>query len=94
MTGYIELGEDVEQLTARISKLMNMELLSVVDKKFLDKGKWEQGLRMSGRYGNWDQYRNYVVVSTNNDRQYPGLDRILEVSDKDRNFLLRSGGGR
>ncbi|GAB7026822.1 cache domain-containing protein [Geotalea toluenoxydans] len=92
LTGYIELGEDVEQLTARISKLMNMELLSVVDKKFLDKGKWEQGLRMSGRYGNWDQYRNYVVVSTNNDRQYPGLDRILEVSDKDRNFLLRSGG--
>jgi hypothetical protein len=92
LQGYLELGEDVEQLTARVSKLMNMELLSVVDKKYLDKAKWEQGLRMSGRYGNWDQYRNYVVVSTINDRKYPGLDRILDVSDKDRYFLFRSDG--
>ncbi|WP_243372533.1 cache domain-containing protein [Geotalea sp. SG265] len=93
LAGYLELGEDVEQLTARISKLMNMELISVVDKKFLDKGKWEQGLKMSGRYGDWDQYKHYVVVSTNNDRKYPGLDRVLDVTET-RTFMMNSGGRR
>lgn len=93
LTGYIELSEDVEQITARISRIMDIELLSVVDKNFLEKGKWEQGLRMSGRTANWDQYREFVVVSSNTDKKYTELGKVLDVLQQGAGrFMVRSDG--
>lgn len=94
VAGYIELGEDVEQITARISQIMNIELLSVVAKKYLDKGKWEQGLRMSGRTGDWDRYKDFVVVSSDSKKVYPGLDKVLAESKKSDDQFVLSAGGR
>ena len=77
LAGYIELGEDVEQITARISRIMNIETVSVVAKKYLDKGQWEQGLRMSGRTSDWERFKDYVIVSSDSTKVYPGLERVL-----------------
>ncbi len=92
LAGYIELSEDVEQMTSRISGIMNIDLLSVVDKKFLDKEKWEQGQRMSGRSGRWDQYQDFVIVSSNTAKKHD-LTKILDFVKKGSGqFLVTTGG--
>ncbi|MCP4689690.1 MAG: hypothetical protein GY859_16675, partial [Desulfobacterales bacterium] len=61
--GYIELGEEIEHITPKLKAILGVELLFAIDKSFLDRDKWEEGLGMMGRGGGqWDRFAHFVIM--------------------------------
>jgi signal transduction histidine kinase/DNA-binding response OmpR family regulator len=77
LVGYIELGEEIEHITPYLSQILDVDLIFLIDKQHLEREKWEEGLEMMGRSGDWDQSPSFVVI-----------DRTLEIESSEvLNFL-------
>lgn len=61
LAGYLELGEEISHISKQISETLGIHLMSVINKKFVDRARWEEGMRMLGMQANWDLYQQYVV---------------------------------
>ncbi len=63
LAGYIELGMEVGNITSRETKdILGVELFYTLDKSYLNRADWEDGRKMTGHTGDWDQFSNFVVV--------------------------------
>ena len=62
LLGYIELGMEIEHITALIKKSMGTELIFLIDKSNLSREKWEEGLNIVGKKGNWDQFQDFAII--------------------------------
>ncbi len=62
--GFIELGEEIEHITPKLEKALDVDLVFLINKTFLIRDNWEQGQKMMGRTGNWDVMREYVIVDS------------------------------
>ena len=67
LIGYIELGMEIDHVINRLMEVFGYDVVVVIHKKFLDREKWESGMRTLGRDANWDRYKT-VVLS----REYSG----------------------
>ncbi len=82
LVGFIELGVEIENLAPKLKKILGSDLIFTVNKTNLDRARWEEGLRMMGRSGNWDQFSDYVIFSQTLDEipakidQHKRLDAI------------------
>nr|MBC8464027.1 hypothetical protein [Deltaproteobacteria bacterium] len=63
LVGFIELGVEIENLAPKLKKILGSDLVFTVNKSYLDRAKWEEGLMMMERSGNWDQFSDYVIFS-------------------------------
>ncbi|HIJ79965.1 MAG: response regulator, partial [Desulfobulbaceae bacterium] len=61
LSGYLELGEEISHITGQMKETLGIEILSVIDKKFLNRAKWEEGMGMIGVSANWDLFDDFVV---------------------------------
>ena len=62
LVGYVELGKEFEDIASEVSKLLNVDLVVAVDKKFLDRKRWENRNKKLGKQSKWDEYPNHVVI--------------------------------
>ncbi len=62
LIGYLELGKEIEDVLASIPQQSEVELAVVIRKTILNRGKWEAGMKMLGREGNWSQFSEDVLV--------------------------------
>ncbi|CAN2039000.1 hypothetical protein GMMP15_1020006 [Candidatus Magnetomoraceae bacterium gMMP-15] len=62
LVGYIELGKEIEHITPELKKIFNVELIFIIEKFYLARAKWEEGLKMMGRTGDWDQFADFVII--------------------------------
>ena len=101
LLGYIELGEEIEHIAPQLKDLVGCELFFTIDKQYLVREKWEEGMAMLGQTGNWDELPDRVVV----DRTLPAFpvklreylkrphqehaSMLIEASAEDR--IFRSG---
>ena len=76
LVGYIELGEEIEHISQQLSQTLGISLLVAVRKEFLDRSKWEEGLKMMDRAADWDEFPDMVVVDRTTKSLQP---RILEI---------------
>jgi signal transduction histidine kinase len=60
--GFIELGEEIEHITPELKEGLGVELAFLIKKSLLNRNDWEEGLRMTGRSGNWDLMPDYVIA--------------------------------
>lgn len=86
--GYIELGKEIEHITPTLSKILRADLIFAIDKSHLDRTKWEEGLQMTGRSGNWDQLRDFVIVDHTVDLEFSKLQRYLKQDHRAHARLL------
>ncbi|NOR44387.1 MAG: hypothetical protein GQ534_02285, partial [Candidatus Delongbacteria bacterium] len=77
LEGYIELGEEIEHLTSEISSILNLDLIFVIDKKYLNREEWENGLKILNRSGNWDQFSNVTIISSSLETMPDNLTKAL-----------------
>jgi PAS domain S-box-containing protein len=63
LVGYIELGEEVENIIQKIRNILNVELYLSMYKSNLNRERWEKGMELLGRKGNWDLLNGAVIVS-------------------------------
>ncbi len=98
LVGYIELGEEIEHVTARLKNVLGAELIFVIEKTFLNRGKWEEGLKMLGKTCNWDQLADFVIIDSTIEKTPSALGKEIHrhrVDDEkftfkistDRNYL-------
>ncbi len=60
--GFVELGEEIYHITAKLKNTIGVELIVNLHKKFLDRPGWEAGMKMLGRTYDWDQFPEVVLV--------------------------------
>ncbi|MBD3381036.1 MAG: PAS domain S-box protein, partial [candidate division Zixibacteria bacterium] len=62
LVGYLELGEEIEHITDQLTQMYDVKLIFTVEKKFLDRSGWENGLRVMGKEGDWDRFDDIVAI--------------------------------
>ncbi|MFH1525743.1 MAG: PAS domain S-box protein [Bacteroidota bacterium] len=62
LVGYIELGEEIEHLTHDLSNILNVELIFLVNKDYLNRSDYEEGLKMLNKSGDWDMLPHHVII--------------------------------
>ena len=61
LLGYLELGEEVDQVVRDMQHLFKIDLVVAIDKRYLRKEGWESGMGMLGRRSEWSQFPQRVV---------------------------------
>lgn len=64
LVGYIELGKEIDQITPIFKHILNLEMVFTVEKKHLDRKLWVAGETMLSKPGKWEQFHDFVVVSS------------------------------
>ena len=62
VTGYLELGMEIEHLVTELTADLNVDLLTVVRKEFTSQEKFEAGRKTFGFVGQWDDFTPFVVT--------------------------------
>jgi len=83
LVGYIELGEEIEHILPVMKEIFNVELMAVIDKEFVNRSGWEEGMRMMGRKGDWNFLPDTVIAdSTFENLSEKSLQNIKKVVSK------------
>lgn len=62
LVGYVELGEEIEDVLHDIQAIVGTDHLLTIDKQFLKRIDWESGMRMLGRDADWDLLPGMAAV--------------------------------
>lgn len=62
LIGYLELGKAVDNFMPTLGNILGVEVLMLVETRFLDRRNWEKGQRLMGRHGLWNEVPGHVVV--------------------------------
>ena len=79
LIGYIELGEEIEHILPRIKDLAGVDLIVTINKAYLDRAKWDKGLKMMGRKSDWDKFSDFVIVDATLPEIPEQLDELLRI---------------
>jgi signal transduction histidine kinase/CheY-like chemotaxis protein len=83
LIGYIELGKEIEHLTVALKKALNVELFFTINKAFLNRTDWEEGLKMMGRNGDWKQFSEAVIIDKTMHKVPPTLHEFINKNSYD-----------
>ncbi len=64
LIGYLELGEEIEHITLEMKNILGSEIIFLIEKQFLERKKWEAGLKVFNKIGNWDEFDNFVFIDS------------------------------
>jgi signal transduction histidine kinase len=63
LIGYFELGIEFEDVMQSIHELLEVDIFVAIDKKFLDRPKWDSMQKKLGRSVRWDEFPSVIVLS-------------------------------
>ncbi|MDH5388847.1 MAG: diguanylate cyclase [Gammaproteobacteria bacterium] len=84
LIGYVELGMEIDHILNRLKEYQNVQLVTVINKKYLDREKWMAGMRDLGRKQDWDHFDD-LVISTASDVVMPAL--LLEFLEREGSLI-------
>jgi len=67
LIGYMELGQEIDGILEETHQAFDVVLYMLIDKKYLDRAKWEEGMRMLSRPFDWEKLDDTVLVSQSQD---------------------------
>jgi cell division protein FtsL len=73
LIGYLEVGEEIGHLTPQLRWESELDVIFTIDKSKVDREGWEAGSRIFGRTGDWDDFRNFVVM----DKTYAAIPKPI-----------------
>jgi len=80
LLGYIELGQEIDELIRDTRSMFHVELFMLVGKQYLVQSEWEAGMRMLGRPFDWNTLSAAVLVSQSlQDVPIEALNRVNAV---------------
>jgi len=77
LLGYIELGEEIDQIIQDMQRIFKVNLWVVIDKQYLHESDWLSGMKILGRKADWNHLPNKVIVSQTLNALPDGLTNIL-----------------
>jgi diguanylate cyclase (GGDEF)-like protein/PAS domain S-box-containing protein len=94
LEGYIELGMEIEHITQLIKQALNLDLLVLIEKKFLKRDDWKAGQKMLNRKGNWDLYDDFVITDRTIEDSPVLNDKIGSHQKDNESIFSAEFGGR
>ena len=93
LVGYIELGEEIENMLPDISNMLNSEVYVLINKDRLNKTDWEQGQTISTHAStfDWEYHPNYVITYHSSSKIPVELSTL--ISDVVHSRVYHTGGG-
>jgi methyl-accepting chemotaxis protein len=85
LVGYLELGKEIEHITQALHQILGVELFFTINKSFIKRTDWEEGLKMMDRTADWEQFSHVVIIDKTMPTLPQGLQKFLKV------FLSQSG---
>ncbi|MES9962079.1 MAG: diguanylate cyclase [Candidatus Sedimenticola sp. 20ELBAFRAG] len=70
LVGYLELGMEIDHVINRLRDIFGYDVVVVIHKRYLNREKWEDGMRVLGRTADWDRFPS-VVMSAEVPRDLP-----------------------
>lgn len=62
LLGYVELGKEVGLMLEDMASTLDLDLFVVLDKKFVERSYWEDGMRALGRVPDWNELATGLIV--------------------------------
>lgn len=81
LIGYIELGMEIDQILKNLQESLNVQLITVINKKYLDRENWIKGMQELGRAQDWDHFQDVII------NKYAALTTPVQLV----NFLENEG---
>ncbi len=82
LVGYVELGEEIEGVLRGIQAIVGVDYLLLIDKHFLTRKAWEEGMRMLKRNADWDRLSAVAMVHQTLDLPGESVSRIVSGETK------------
>lgn len=60
--GYIELGQEIDPILREIKEVTAIDFVVTLNKAFLERDSWEDGMKLLGRTADWDLLADSVVI--------------------------------
>jgi PAS domain S-box-containing protein len=79
LIGYIELGENINQVLPRIKTVADVQLIATIEKWHLNRAEWEAGMKELGQEASWNRFADFVVVNSTLPDTSPSIDAILTL---------------
>ncbi len=77
LVGYVELGEEIEEILHGVQAIVGTDHLLAIDKQFLTRQVWEDTMRRMGRRPDWERLPDVVIVHQSLDLPAASINRIL-----------------
>lgn len=61
LLGFVELGMEIDHVLRKVQHIGNARTYVLINKQFLVRKEWEQGMRTLGRLPDWEQFPDVVV---------------------------------
>ena len=88
LVGYVEMGKEIEYVIREIKKILNVEIFIIVNIRHLDRERWEEGLRVMGRSGYWEEFPRHVVIDRTMEEVPDTLAPYIKLSHQEKEGLL------
>lgn len=98
LLGYLEIGEEIEHLIDEVQRSLSVDLLVLVDKRFLQREQWQRGQSMMKRAGDWERFSSHAALAQTSEQLPAALDdqrlaellagRTAEIGDRGRSLHL------
>jgi diguanylate cyclase (GGDEF)-like protein/PAS domain S-box-containing protein len=82
LIGYVELGEEIEEVLHGVQAIVGTDHLLAIDKQFLKRKAWEDGMRLLGRPTDWERLPDAVIVHQTLDLPTESVTRVLSREEK------------
>ena len=62
LLGYIELGQEIDPILQELKDITEIDFILALDKRYLDRTSWEEGMALLGRRADWDLLADRVLI--------------------------------
>jgi PAS domain S-box-containing protein len=73
LVGFVELGLEVDHILGHLEAVLGLQVAVLIDKRWLQRERWEAGRHAAGRPASWDQLPDAVMAY----RSFPESPRAL-----------------
>ncbi|MDD5241014.1 MAG: EAL domain-containing protein [Sulfuricella sp.] len=94
LVGYVELGEEIEEVLRGVKRIIGTDNLLAIDKRFLKRKDWENGMHMLGQNADWDRLPSLAVVHQTMDLSREQAIQILFQGVQPGSFTEMTIGNR
>jgi two-component system NtrC family sensor kinase len=77
LVGYLEMGKEIDNVIDEMKKILDVDLLLVVNKMHLNKQSRKEGYGEGGQFTHWDQFPDVVVFGSTLDELPPFINKDL-----------------
>ena len=77
LVGYLEMGKEIDNVIDEMKKILEVDLLLVVNKRHLNIEGWKEGYGKGEQFSHWDQFPDVVVFGSTVDELPPLINKDL-----------------